>query len=75
LRVSYGLFKASLVITWLAVRASAASVKTPLVFLFCSCFPRGMKIVRSPLDRVSAAALFGLMAGWSLAELLLLASG
>jgi hypothetical protein len=46
-----------------------------LVFLFCSCFHRAMTMFRSPLDRVSAAALSGLVAGWSLAELLLLASG
>ena len=36
---------------------------------------RGMTMLRTPLDRLSAAALSGLIAGWTLAEALLFAAG
>jgi len=34
-----------------------------------------MTLLHTPLDRLSAAALAGLLAGWTLAEALLLAAG
>jgi hypothetical protein len=46
-----------------------------LVFTFRSWFAALMPLLRTPLDRLSAAALCGLLAGWTLAEALLLAAG
>ncbi len=50
---------------------------TGLVFMFCSCFSAPMTHAwhATRLDRLSAAALLGLLAGWTVAEALLLAAG
>ena len=46
------------------------------MFMFCSIHTRHIMPIRwTPLDRLSASALSGLLLGWGIAEALLLLTG